>query len=181
MFPTVGKDFFRRNVGSHEVIVCVCTFCAVLKHCFNMPNRENNVSRAENIWKHAENIVSATKMFLNLFGNIFCPWAANFVSPTMFPEGGKTGKHWYETKYFHNRYNARACQLSSTHNSDLTSNFLIYYPGPTFTGRRKHFFYGFKIFSWFWLRSTHKMRQIIYRVYQKKGNRPLACYRAFNI
>ena len=32
------------------------------------------------------NIVSATKMFLNLFGNIFASWEANFVSATMFPE-----------------------------------------------------------------------------------------------
>ena len=34
-------------------------------------------------------IVSATKMFLNLLGNIFALWGANFVSSTMFPEGGK--------------------------------------------------------------------------------------------
>ena len=39
-----------------------------------------------------ENIVSATKMFLNLLGNIFASWEANFVSATMFPEVGKQGK-----------------------------------------------------------------------------------------
>ena len=35
------------------------------------------------------NIVSATKMFLNLSGNIFASREANFVSATMFPEVGK--------------------------------------------------------------------------------------------
>ena len=34
----------------------------------------------------------ATKMFLNLFGNIFDSWEANFGSATMFPEVGKQGK-----------------------------------------------------------------------------------------
>ena len=59
-----------------------------------MPNLENNVSRAGNISKHVGklgNIVSATKMFLNLLGNIFASWEANFVSTTMFPEVGKLG------------------------------------------------------------------------------------------
>ena len=37
------------------------------------------------------NIVSVTKMFLNLLGNIFASWEANFVSATMFPEVGKQG------------------------------------------------------------------------------------------
>ena len=37
------------------------------------------------------NIVSATKMFLNLLENIFASWEANFVSVTMFPEVGKQG------------------------------------------------------------------------------------------
>ena len=37
------------------------------------------------------NIVSATKMFLNLLGNIFASWEANFVSATMFSEVGKQG------------------------------------------------------------------------------------------
>ena len=37
------------------------------------------------------NIVSATKMFLNLLGNIFASWEANFVSETMFLEVGKQG------------------------------------------------------------------------------------------
>ena len=36
-------------------------------------------------------IVSTTKMFLNLLGNIFASWEANFVSATMFPEVGKQG------------------------------------------------------------------------------------------
>ena len=36
-----------------------------------------------------ENIVSATKMFLNLLGNIFASWETNFVSATKFPEVGK--------------------------------------------------------------------------------------------
>ena len=38
-----------------------------------------------------ENIVSATKMFLNLLGNICASWEANFVSATMFPEVDKQG------------------------------------------------------------------------------------------
>ena len=37
------------------------------------------------------NIVSATKMFLNLLGNIFASWEANYISATMFPEVGKQG------------------------------------------------------------------------------------------
>ena len=37
------------------------------------------------------NIVSATKMFLNLSGNIFASREANFVSATMFPGVGKQG------------------------------------------------------------------------------------------
>ena len=37
------------------------------------------------------NIVFTTKMFLNLLGNIFASWEANFVSATMFPEVGKQG------------------------------------------------------------------------------------------
>ena len=61
-----------------------------------MSNRENNVSRVGNIWKPVAvgklgNIVSATKMFLNLLGNISASWEANFVSATMFPEVGKQG------------------------------------------------------------------------------------------
>ena len=59
-----------------------------------MPNRENNVSRARNTSKQASKlgiIVSATKMFLNFFGNIFASWEENFVSATMFPEVGKQG------------------------------------------------------------------------------------------
>ena len=32
-----------------------------------------------------------TKMFLNLSGNIFASWQANFVSAAMFPEVGKQG------------------------------------------------------------------------------------------
>ena len=57
----------------------------------NKPNRENNVSLVGNIWKlvgKLENIVSATKMFLNLLGNIFASWD---ISATMFPEVGKQG------------------------------------------------------------------------------------------
>ena len=38
-----------------------------------------------------EHIVSATKMFPNLLGNIFASWEANFVFATMFPEVGKQG------------------------------------------------------------------------------------------
>ena len=60
-----------------------------------MPNRENNVSRAGNVWKHVgklgNNIVSATKMFRNLLGNIFASWEANYVSARVFPEMGKQG------------------------------------------------------------------------------------------
>ena len=58
-----------------------------------MPNRENNVSRAENISKHMGklgNIVSTTKMFLNFLGNIFSSQEANFVSATMFPSLPRT-------------------------------------------------------------------------------------------
>ena len=58
-----------------------------------MPNRENNVSRAGNTSKlvgKQGNIVFATKMFLNLLGNIFASWEANFVFASMFP---KVGKH----------------------------------------------------------------------------------------
>ena len=47
-----------------------------------------------NMWA---DIVSATKLFLNLLGNIFASWQANYVSATMFPEVGKQenihGKH----------------------------------------------------------------------------------------
>ena len=32
-----------------------------------------------------------TKIFLNLLGNIFASWEANFVSATMFHEVGKQG------------------------------------------------------------------------------------------
>ena len=59
-----------------------------------MPNRENNVSRAGNTRKHMGrlgNIVSATKMFLNLLRNILNSWEANFVSATMFTEVGRQG------------------------------------------------------------------------------------------
>ena len=37
------------------------------------------------------NIVSTTKMFLNLSGNIFASQETNFVSATMFPGAGKQG------------------------------------------------------------------------------------------
>ena len=50
------------------------------------------------------NIVSAAKVFLNFFGNIFASWKANFVSATMFPEVGKQGnigrKHNVSAKMF---------------------------------------------------------------------------------
>ena len=58
----------------------------------NIPNRENNVSRVGNInGKLGNNSVSATKIFLNLLGNIFASWEANFVSAIMFLEVGKQG------------------------------------------------------------------------------------------
>ena len=44
----------------------------------------------ENVGKLG-NIVSATKMFLNLLENIVASWKANFVSATMFSEVGKQG------------------------------------------------------------------------------------------
>ena len=59
-------------------------------------NRENNVSRAGDILKHVgklRNIVSATKMFPNLLGNIFVSWEANSVSAAMFSEVGKLGNN----------------------------------------------------------------------------------------
>ena len=37
------------------------------------------------------NIVSVTKIFLNLLGNIFASREANFVFATMFPVVGKQG------------------------------------------------------------------------------------------
>ena len=37
------------------------------------------------------NIVSATKMFLNLLGNTFASWEANFVFAKVFSEVGKPG------------------------------------------------------------------------------------------
>ena len=43
------------------------------------------------------NIVSATKMVMNLLGNIFASQEANFVSATMFPEVDKQGN--IDTKY----------------------------------------------------------------------------------
>ena len=43
------------------------------------------------MWAKLGNIVSATKMFLNLSGNIFASLEANFVSATMFPGVGKQG------------------------------------------------------------------------------------------
>ena len=46
-----------------------------------MLKREKNVSRAENTFRY--------KNLLNLFGNIFASYEANFVSATMFPEMGK--------------------------------------------------------------------------------------------
>ena len=57
-----------------------------------MPNQENNVSRTGNAQKHVGklgSIVSATKMFLHLLGNIFASWEAIFFSATMFREVGK--------------------------------------------------------------------------------------------
>ena len=59
-----------------------------------MTNRENNVSSAGHISKRVGklgNIVSTTKMFLNLLGNIFASWKINFVTATMFLEVGKQG------------------------------------------------------------------------------------------
>ena len=54
----------------------------------------------ENMW---ENIVFATKMFLNLLGNIFASGEANFLPATMFPVVGKLGnidrKHVSATMY----------------------------------------------------------------------------------
>jgi hypothetical protein len=37
------------------------------------------------------NIREKHRMFLNLVGNIFASWEANFVSATMFPRVGKHG------------------------------------------------------------------------------------------
>ena len=63
-----------------------------------MPNRENNVSRAYDTWKHLGklgNIVSTTKLFLNLLGNVIASciafWEANLVSVTIFLEMAKQG------------------------------------------------------------------------------------------
>ena len=61
----------------------------VLKHCFKVPIRENNVSRAGNTSKQVfklGNIVPGTKMLVNFLGNIFASSEANFVSATTFPE-----------------------------------------------------------------------------------------------
>ena len=97
MFLTVGKlgNIFWETLARTNLKVLILYVCTIVfKHCLNMPNGENNVSRVGNIWKHVGklgNIVSATKMFLNLLGNIFASWEANFVSATMFPEVGKQG------------------------------------------------------------------------------------------
>ena len=37
------------------------------------------------------NIPAATKMLMNLLGNICASWEANFVAATMFPEVNKQG------------------------------------------------------------------------------------------
>ena len=53
-------------------------------------------------WKHAGklgNIVSATKMFLNLLGNIFASREANFVSAPCFP-GWANWETWTGSKMF---------------------------------------------------------------------------------
>ena len=59
------------------------------------------------------NIVSATKMFLNLLGNIFASWEANFVSATMFPEVGRQGnidrKHNVSATMFRSLLRALVC------------------------------------------------------------------------
>ena len=55
-----------------------------------MRDPENSISRDFTIRKQKlENIVSPTKMFLNLLGNTCASWETNFVSATMFPEVGK--------------------------------------------------------------------------------------------
>ena len=48
------------------------------------------------------NIVSATKMFLNLLGNIFASREANFFFRNNVSRGGQTGKHGQEAKCFRN-------------------------------------------------------------------------------
>ena len=66
MFPSVGKlgNIFARNSRWHTFFVT--DLPAVLR----MLNREIYVSRAGNIIGNMwANIVCATKMFLNLFGN----------------------------------------------------------------------------------------------------------------
>ena len=49
------------------------------------------VETFENMRASYETLFPQQKMFLNLLGNIFAAWEANFVSATMFPEVGKQG------------------------------------------------------------------------------------------
>ena len=73
-----------------------------------MPNRENNVSRAGNIWKHVGkpgNIVSATKCFWICWETFLLPW-------TMFSEVGKQGN-------IDKKYNVSAVSVIAHYNVHL--------------------------------------------------------------
>ena len=51
-----------------------------------------NFAKARRLYFHVTQYkFAATKLFLNLLGNFFASWEANFVSATMFPELGKQG------------------------------------------------------------------------------------------
>ena len=73
-------------------------------------------------WKKLEmyrpqrNIAFAPKMFLNLLGNIFASWEANFVSATMFSEMRKQGnidrKFNVSTTTFHSLPRALAVDVN---------------------------------------------------------------------
>ena len=95
----------NKTCEHNMLTACLQTCCKLWD--FYVCNRENNVSRAENTWKHVgkpRNIVSATKMFLNLLGNIFACREAIFVFATMFHVVGKQGnidrKHDVSAKMF---------------------------------------------------------------------------------
>ena len=90
MFPSVGKlgNIFVRNIGSRCFsLLQTCSFARArfVKSMFLVLE-----TLGKDVGKLA-NIVSAAKMFLNCFGNIFSPGKQNFVFATMFPKSGEPG------------------------------------------------------------------------------------------
>ena len=89
MFLSVGKlgNIFVRNIGH-----VVALFVANLQLCAYLIGKPIFL-----LWKDWENvgklrkIVSATKMFLDLFGNIFASREGKFCFCNNVSRGGKTG------------------------------------------------------------------------------------------